>query len=56
MAAANRDGHYKPIKTCILLGECHKNQSPLDPDEMRILRSLAMNETIAVEAGDNITS
>lgn len=46
MSAAYTDGHYKPIRTCILLKECSKNQASLDADEMRSLRSLAINETI----------
>jgi hypothetical protein len=56
------DGHYKPIRTCVLLKECSKNQASLDADEMRSLRSLAINETSSIESdkhevdiGQNIT-
>lgn len=47
--AVYSDGHYKPIRTCILLKECNKNQASLDADEMRSLRSLAINETIGID-------
>lgn len=52
MGAANRDGHYKPIRTCILLKECNKNQASLDADEMRTLRSMAMNDTLVAKVED----
>jgi hypothetical protein len=52
MAAANRNGHYKPIRSCILLKECNKNQASLDADEMRALRSLAMNDSMAARVED----